>query len=370
CGVPHAVLLPSARAGICWALRTVTNDCETLVVGPAYTCQVVHESMSRSAQRLRFVDTDLAGFLMDRDALIEQRGKYAVVQCEIYGYSYSANSKVLSGRAAPLLRIIDAAMTVPGPRLFESMSGSDFGVISFGLGKCLYAGWGGMGFTKSDAVAQEIRSRRDAALHAQNLVLSLRRIAVIALRLLAHTAAVYKVSKRFRRPPRVFPTVPSHWTQDRSLSKEWYLSSTQIDRRLAYFNRKRSLEYHQQRLSLAARYHRDLNGMTGVILPPASSNALSHYTVRVPTAWRDPVRTSLESLGVDTGVLFRFPGYLANEQFPNANRLSLEVINLPLDPCLSEKDIDYISDCLVRSLSCLASDGREPEQGRLSQSVH
>lgn len=351
CGVPNAVLLPSARAGICWALRAAIDE-DTRVIGPAYTCEAVHEAIARSRGRLRLVDTDTNTFLMDPVRLATERSRnHAVVLSEIYGYSYSSYAMIGKDSTAPRIRIIDTAMTVPMPKVFEKLHGNDFAVTSFGLGKCFYSGWGGIGLTRDDALARDIRAQRDAALHKEKSLLLLKRGTEILLRTLAHTPVLYGTLQKFRPPPRNFPTFPSAWTGDGSLSKEWYLPSTQIDRRLLCHNLERRFQLNDRRLSLASRYHENLAGVTGIILPATSSLALSHYAIRVDRSFRDSIRRSLMRLGVDTGVLFRAPGYLSQEKFPNTCRISSEVVNLPLDACLTDDEVNYISDCVINCVS-------------------
>ena len=125
CGVPYAMLLPSARAGICWALKAVIEK-GTPVLCPVFTCQVVHEAVVRSGGALHLVDSSSEGFLMDpqvirRDAT---NGRYALVLCEVYGHSYDLATLSKEVRVPPLIRIVDMAMTVPDAPLPSRLSGS------------------------------------------------------------------------------------------------------------------------------------------------------------------------------------------------------------------------------------------------------
>jgi dTDP-4-amino-4,6-dideoxygalactose transaminase len=74
---------------------------------------------------------------------------------------------------------------------------------------------------------------------------------------------------------------------------------------------------------------------------------MSHYTIRVPADYRGPMRQALLRSEIDTGTLFHLPSYLSPTEFPNAGKISEEVINLPLDAHLSEADVDYISECVL-----------------------
>jgi dTDP-4-amino-4,6-dideoxygalactose transaminase len=347
----HAVLLPSARAGICWALRTAVSS-NTSIIGPAYTCQVVHEAMARSAGRLEFVDTEVNSFLMQPSSLTTQSGENcAVVLCEIYGCSYEAYDI----SELPRIRIIDAAMTVPIPQLFKRAKDRDCVILSFGIGKCMYAGYGGIAVSKNRSLIDEIRTLRSAYLSQETLLLSIRRRIEITLRTLAHTRLLYGLLYKCRRPPSDLTTFPSAWAEDRSLSGEWYLPSTSFDRRLALYNLENSTKFVERRKQLACRYHQNLEGVVGVNLPRPAHYAMSHYTIRVSAKARDVIQKGLWSLGIDAGTLFRFPSYLVGDRYPNARRIGSEVLNLPLDASLTDGDVDYISECVIHCVEKLST---------------
>lgn len=343
----YAVLLPSARAGISWALKSAAEP-ETSVIGPAYTCQVVHEAMARSGCRFRLIDTESSSFLMDPQSLSDETFENcAIVLCEMYGYSYESYSLPVT----PRMRIIDAAMTVPTPQVFERARANDCVMLSFGIGKCLYSGFGGIGLSKNKDLTDEIRSRRDANLSKAGLLLSIMRGAEIVFRTLAHASLIYRFSSKLRRPPADLETFPSDWSSDKNSSKEWQLPSTNLDLRLAIYNLEHCDEFYQRRIYLAHRYQRNLVGVTGVLLPRSSLYAMSHYTIRVPEQSRQGIQTALRRLGVDTGTLYKFPSYLSRYTYPNAGRLGSEVLNLPLDARLTDEDVDYVCDCVIRCVS-------------------
>ncbi len=347
----YAVLLPSARAGICWALRAVINP-DTSVIGPAYTCNVVHEAMARSGGKLRLIDADTNTFLMDPVRLASETcDNCAVVLSENYGYSYEPYGDNDSGSVVPRLRIFDASMTIPTTPLFERVMGNDCVICSFGISKCVYSGFGGIGLTKDKYLADEIRNRRDAHLRKETLLLLIMRGAEISFRTLVHTRLLYAFLYKFRRPPSDLETFPSAWSGDESISKEWYLPSTYVDRGLALHNLQHRDEHYERRIDLAARYHRNLAGAAGVILPYLTRCAMSHYTIRVPSELRDGIQAVLWRLGVDAGTLFTCSSYLSAHKYPNARRISGEVLNLALDPSLTDDDVDYICDCVIRSVS-------------------
>src|SRR2546421_8503968 len=145
-GCSGAVWLPSARAGIGWALKAAIGP-DTKVFGPAFTCTAVHEAMIRAGGQIEILDAAADDFLMDNENLLRsQTVKNALVLCEVYGHAYDLAQIARNALSAPVIRIVDMAMSVPHPAHFQRLQANDFAVISFGAGKSMYAGWGAMGF--------------------------------------------------------------------------------------------------------------------------------------------------------------------------------------------------------------------------------
>jgi hypothetical protein len=63
------------------------------------------------------------------------------------------------------------------------------------------------------------------------------------------------------------------------------------------------------------------------------------------------MQAALWALGIDVGTYFEFPSYLSETDYPNCRRISGEVLNLPLDSNLTDQDVDYICDCVLRCLT-------------------
>lgn len=356
-GLPHAVLLPSARAGIYWALKVATAPGSS-VICPAYTCRVVHEAIVRSGAQMRLVDTKETEFLMDETALsAAQNSKHATVLPETYGYTYDL-AAIGKNRANQLIRIVDMAMSVPNVRLFERLQDTDFAVISFGIGKCMYAGWGGMGLTHDAKLADEVRRLRNSRLTRGDALLPIKRSVETLLRTAAHERIIYGVSRRTRetRKPgsrrKSRPAgFPSDWVGETNLSPEWTYPSTYVDRGLALYNLKHADEYYHSRIALASRYHDNLRGIAGILRPGVSPFPLSHYTIRVNNSARRAIRESLWKAGIDVSALYGFPSYLAKTDYPNSERIASEILNLPLDASLSVEDVDRISECVVHAVA-------------------
>ncbi|MHC4159673.1 MAG: DegT/DnrJ/EryC1/StrS family aminotransferase, partial [Planctomycetota bacterium] len=358
--VPYALLLPSARAGISWALKTAIEP-GTKVICPVYTSEVVHEAVVRAGGQLHLIDTQENGFLMEQAILSSaQIGNQPVVLCEIYGYTYNLSGMEWNTQNTPPICIVDMAMTVPGLRLTERLRENDIGFLSFGIAKSMYSGWGGMCFTKNMALAGEIRKIRDSSLIPNNLLFSLKRSLNILLRTLTHGKVLYGLSRKVkdievrvksRNQYQKKENCMLRWQKGEALSPEWFAPSTRLDRRLVCYNLAHAEYYWNRRISLATRYHDNLKAASGIILPQVSPFPLSHYTIRVNSGIRLQLREYLYSRGIDTGASFAVPQYICKDDYPNAAVIASEVLNLPLGPYLTFNDIDYISENLIRGVS-------------------
>ena len=356
CGIAHAVWLPSARAGIAWSLQAAAEP-GIAVACPAYTCKVVHEAVIRSGLPMRLVDVGTEGFLTDGAALVGEGGA-PVILCELFGHTYDLAHLATLAPSPPRLRVVDMATMVPLPEVVGRLSGNDFAVISFGIGKIMYAGWGGMGLTRDGVLAAEVRARRDKAVQPGGAALALRRGLGMALRTAVHHRALYRAAKDTalasswlrRRIHAVEPParLPDRRAEGCGLDAEWFAPATGLDLALIVRDLARASEFSRRRLALAERYRAALDGARGVVLPPASPYALSHFTVRVPPDARPVLVRALWRAGVDVGILYEFPDYLARETFPNAARIASEVVNLPLSVNLSDADVGRIADVVRR----------------------
>jgi dTDP-4-amino-4,6-dideoxygalactose transaminase len=365
----HAVWLPSGRAGIAWALRAAISR-DTHVIGPAFTCSVVHEAMVRSGGQPVFIDAAQDSFHMDMDAAALSAARatanHALVLSEPYGHTYALETLNQPSLHAPRIRIVDSAMAVPVPELFRRLQANDFAVVSFGAGKNSFAGWGAVGLTHNAALAQAVRKHRDQTLWPATTKLHWRRGVNIGLRTAAQHPAIFSATRKLwywsrtvrhqsAAPQPANATVasgfPAAWSDESQLSSEWRSPSTSVDRQLALRNLTTNAPNHSRRLELATRYHELLHGVRGIQLPPTSAFALSHFTIRVPDGKRDALKAGLLERGVYTINLWAFDTALDPQQFPATTRLCSEVLNLPLSQWMRVRDVDRVCDRLTDCLT-------------------
>jgi dTDP-4-amino-4,6-dideoxygalactose transaminase len=114
-----------------------------------------------------------------------------------------------------------------------------------------------------------------------------------------------------------------------------------------------------RRAEIAALYTERLAGTCGVPLPDdgTTRSAWALYTVRVPR--RDAVRAALSERTIGTGLFYRVPlhhhpafrAHLTGEETLDvAERLSRDVLSLPMGPDMTDAEAHQVADALLDAL--------------------
>jgi dTDP-4-amino-4,6-dideoxygalactose transaminase len=122
----------------------------------------------------------------------------------------------------------------------------------------------------------------------------------------------------------------------------------------------------EQRRAAAARYSALLESMPGVIAPfepPDSKPAYHLYVVRVSN--RDQIQARLTEAGIGTGIHYPVPIHLQNAyadlgyqngDLPVTERLSSEILSLPMFPHLTAEDQRRVVDELAKATESMPKD--------------
>ncbi len=117
-------------------------------------------------------------------------------------------------------------------------------------------------------------------------------------------------------------------------------------------------EFNDRRRHIAEIYTRELSGIDGLILPfsntqPADGNVYHQYTVR--TSSRDKLQKHLSERGISTMVYYPFPLHKmrvfdkrakVSGQLADAEKATLEVISLPIEPLQEIEDTKYVVESI------------------------
>jgi hypothetical protein len=131
------------------------------------------------------------------------------------------------------------------------------------------------------------------------------------------------------------------------VSSEWYVPTTYIDRCLMLHNLNHTDQYENHKKALERRYHDNLEGVGGIIRPKPSDHVLSHYPIRVSSDVRPLLKKYLLKAGFDVETLYFFPSGFSKSNYPNASRVTVEVLDLPLYYKLSLSEVDRLCEKIV-----------------------
>jgi dTDP-4-amino-4,6-dideoxygalactose transaminase len=159
-------LVSSGRAALTLVLLALKRTADrTQVVVPAYTCPTVAQSVLAAGLEPVFCDVSPHTLAFDEDGLARAmaRRPLAVVPTYMYGLAHRLDRCLELARLHDVEVIEDAAQSL-GARIDGRMAGTlaDVGFYSFGPGKCLPIGCGGVivaGPRLAPAIAATIRER-------------------------------------------------------------------------------------------------------------------------------------------------------------------------------------------------------------------
>jgi len=370
-GVPAVILLPSVRAGIHMAIQA-TSEPNMIVAGPAYTCDAVHDALALSGACTQLVDLAPNSFLMPPEGISAATGPgCALVLSEVYGIPYDPKTLQNGCRKGPRVRILDMAMSIPAPERIRRLEARDVALFSFGWGKPMYAGWGGIACFQDSELASRVREIRDRWSTPESLGLRFRRSCSTLLQVAMNQRHLYGVSHE-RHLYRLYKTVISLRNEQGQTSTtrgpalpfaqskeanafppEWTRPTTDLNRRLAMHNLRTSGQNAELRRRQAEIYSKCLVE-SGIMRGP-QSKALpqSHFPVRLSSSVRDKMCDYLRGRGIDTSTLFPFPVGLSRDCYPNTAEAADEVVTLPIGPTVGLDEVEMVSRCVKDGLRTL-----------------
>jgi len=370
-GVRSAILIPSVRAGIHMAIQAASRP-GTIVAGPAYTCHTVHKAMVISGARSRLVDSAPDSFLMSHDGInAATEPGCALVLSEVYGIRYDVEMLRSADHKRPGVRILDLAMCIPSPERMKELENGDVALFSFGWGKPMYAGWGGIACFQDLELAGRVREIRDQWSAQESFGLRFQSGCSTLLRVAMNQRCIYGLwheqhlyrfynkvfsSLNAQRPSSAAQGATTNTASDRmvrALPPEWTRSMTALNRKLALHNLRNSRGNADHRRGQAEIYSRSLVE-SGIVRGPGSK-ALpqSHFPIRLPSALRNTMCDYLRVGGIDTSTLFPLPAGLSRALYPHAAEAADEVLTLPMGPTITLEEVRMVSQRVKEGLQAL-----------------
>lgn len=342
-GSKNAVALNSATAALHLALEAVGLKRGDAVLVPTMTFAATAEVVRYFDAKPILVDCGEGDFNIDVAALREEakaavaRGERlkAVIPVHYGGQAVDMRGVLEVAREFGLKVIEDAAHCCPAAYRDSASSEwkkvgseSDVCCYSFYANKCITTGEGGMACTNDAALADRMR--------------------VMALHGISKDAW-----KRF--------TAEGSWYYE-IVAPGFKYNLTDIASAIGVHQLRKADAFREERARVASRYTDLLSNVAELILPKQNENRLHSwhlFVIRLRlgelTIDRAAVIESLKKAGIGTSVhwipLHMHPyyrttyGYLP-EAYPNAARLSQEIISLPIFPGMTDEQIGYVAGTL------------------------
>ena len=341
-----AVAFPYGRSAQ-WAFFKALGIQGAEVIMPAYTCSVVAHAVSLSGNTPQFIDINLDDYNMNLDeaeAAVNENTR-AIIATHTFGYPQDLDRLEEIVRCAEekyghKIWLIQDCCHAFGAEWNGRMVGTsgDVAVYAFNISKMITSIFGGMLTFQDQALADKLRSWRDANYHSAGWVKKIQRRLYLLAVYFAFNEKVYGVTwwlqektpllnsftKAYHLDDKIhFP--PDYL--DRMLEVEAAVGLKQLERYDEIINRRRAN---------AVWYDKNLERRWGWVLPPIRNGATySHYVVRVPE--RQPVLEGWAARGVHLGELIQYsipqlPEYSKRKECicKIAQKASLSTVNFPL----------------------------------------
>lgn len=311
-GIKHAITCSSGTDALQLSLMAIDIAPGDEVITTPFTFIATAEMIAHLGAVPVFVDIDEATYNIDPSKIedkITTKTK-AIIPVSLYGQTADMDAINTIAAKHGLIVIEDAAQSFGATyKDKKSCALSDIGCTSFFPAKPLGCfGDGGAIFTNNDALAEKMRSMR---VHGQSKRYHHRYIG-IGGRLDTIQAAVLNVKLK-------------HYQKDLALRQE-----------------------------VARKYDAILSEKCSIpFIAPDRTSAYAQYSIRVQN--RDSLQEELKNQGIPTAVHYPMPlhlqecfAYLGYKQgdFPISETIANEIMSLPMNPFLSDDEIDYAAGAL------------------------
>jgi len=317
-GTKHAVAVNSGTAALLVALLARDIGPGDEVIVPPFTFIATANAVLFAGAKPVFADVDQHTFNIDPEQIRAKINRHtrAIIPVDLYGHP-APMDEIMAIAAKHRLSVIEDACQAHGAAIGGRKCGAfDIGCFSFYPTKNMTTSEGGIVTTNDTMVAERARMIR------------------------------------------------SHGSKVRYYHEMlgFNLRMTDISAAIGLAQLKHIDHYDDMRIANALRLNEKLSGIDGIVTPeitPGCRHVFHQYTVRVTLDFglsRDEVIRKLTEAGIGTGVYYPVPihkqtyyrslGY--DDYLPVSERLSKEVLSLPVHPAVTPDEIDLIADTIRR----------------------
>lgn len=353
----YAVSFPWARSAIFALLRSL-NIHDSEVILPAYTCIVVAHAVVMSGNTPVFVDITEDGFNMDitrvRNAITKKTK--AIIATNLFGYPLDIDELKNTVDNDDIIIIQDCALAA-GTTFHNKYIANEgtAAIYSFNVRKPMTTMGGGMVTTNDESVFNQVKDYRDRHFSTPNVFTKFKKYIFFLSQYLAFNKSIFSIIDYLAENTHFIDSIildsneedihlPEDY-KDLLLNFQASIGSVQLEKFEEIIKNKRRI---------ADYYYENLNHVQELRLPlPDKDSTYSHYCILIND--KNGFIGYMRKNNIQIGTYFDYcipnlSNYkkYKNGEFPNAQKCSREVVNIPNYASLSKTDQDYIIDKICK----------------------
>lgn len=361
-GFPHAVSFQYGRSAVYALLKALAwKDREVLM--PAYTCAVVAHAIKLSGNQPRFVDSSSDHFNVPSTnwSSVTPETAMAVVT-PLFGYPVDRQNteKAIREASPKTFLLYDMAHGFA----VEDRAGSltqtaDAALYGLGIGKHISSLFGGMLLIRNPEVHQAVRAWRDANCRAAPSTRTIKDVLYGAAVWAAFREPLLSCVDKLENDTSLLYRFTDYYygKAGPSLPDDFLQMPTPFQAALGTIQVGEYEQLEARRWATAQLYEARLAKEGFPLFARHPGATFSHFPLAV--AQRQKVVSEMRAQGVQLGILVDYaipdlPGYETDKAaFPHARFFGKSMVNLPVYPGISVRQVERVCDalCRVRKLS-------------------
>jgi len=341
------ILFQSGRGALYYLLKTVP---QTTVIVPAYTCKVVPEAVLLAGKEVLYADIDLNTFNMDLHDLKRKIRPGSIV---LATHQFGIPCDIL-----PILHlaedhrcvVIEDAAGAFGSRVHDQRVGT-FGVasiFSFEFTKVLSSGRGGFILFNEEDLHGKVKSLIEEELQPPDALFLAKIFLILLFHKIVSRPFFYSLFIDYFRKKYGFSMDRGEILPHKN--ELYQYSFSPFEALIGLSNLKRVETITLRRWNIAKQYMKELSGLQGIglpVFPQKTFSSLMRFPVRILHQIREAFYSKCLEQGLDMGFSFT---YSCSEECPNAILAAQQVVNLPLNSHLTDREVCRIIDIVRKSL--------------------
>lgn len=361
--VSYAISFNSARASLFAILNACNLKKEDEVILQAFTCTVVPNAVIASGATPIYVDMNNS-FTIDTNDLekkISKNTKVIIIQ-HTFGISSNMDDILKIAKRNNILAIEDVAHTIGGEYKNKKLGTlGDAAIFSFGRDKAFSSVFGGIVITNNKILGEKIKNFQKESKYPSNFWIFQQLFHPIAFSIILPLYNFFSLGKIllvFFQKLNLLSFPVSTKEKKGKFSIDLIKRFPDALSRLALLQLSKISLYNNRRKEIAAKYKKVCTD-----LKIETEDYKDSFLLRFPILIKDPIKmyeffrkeqihlgnwysNIFDPKGIEYSVIFYKKG-----SCPNAEKIAQKIVNLPMNPTLTDKDLNKVINTLKNYVS-------------------